>query len=94
MAPLASFHILDYPCRHKIHLAEHYLVVAGSAAKKPFPAELSVLEYACQHNEFEMICEHRRSLPVGFTWDFDCCGDMLAVGNEDWKVRVWDLRTG
>ncbi|OCK73207.1 WD40 repeat-like protein, partial [Lepidopterella palustris CBS 459.81] len=92
MAPQASFLILNRSTMRKVHLAENYLVV-GHSAETTVSEEFNVLDVRCQHKGF-LMCEHRRRLPAGRAWDFDCCGDMMAVGNEDSKVRVWDLKTG
>jgi hypothetical protein len=92
MAPQASFLILNPTTMRKIQLAENYLVV-GHSTETTVSGEFDVLDVRCQHKGLDM-CEHRRRLPAGCAWDFDCCGDMMAVGNEDRKVRVWDLKTG
>ncbi|KAF2814627.1 WD40 repeat-like protein [Mytilinidion resinicola] len=75
-----------------VHLADNYLVVSHTTGGKGVE-EFNVLDVRCQHNGLE-ICEHRRWLPVGCAWTFDCCGDTMAVGGEDGRVGVWDLKTG
>ncbi|OCK74632.1 WD40 repeat-like protein [Lepidopterella palustris CBS 459.81] len=93
MAPQASFLILNRLAMHKLHLAENYLVVSyyNETTKS---AEFNVLDIYCQHNGVE-TCKHRRQFPVGQAWDFDSCGDMMAVVvNENQKIGVWDLKAG
>jgi WD40 repeat protein len=53
----------------------------------------TILDLRCRHVDAE-ACEHRRDLQVGYTWFFDCCGDVLATASEDCKIRLWDLNTG
>ncbi|KAF2489935.1 WD40 repeat-like protein [Lophium mytilinum] len=96
LSPQASFLVLNRTTIRNLHLTDNYVVVYHRNLFTD-PDEVNVLDIRCQHSGLE-ACEHRRRLPVGQTWSFESCGDVLAGAlgefNATLGIGVWDLKTG